>query len=49
MQTCVTLEFVFTMKKSGLNVRETNSDQADSDQAILDQAILDQVGEDKMA
>ena len=44
MQTCVTLEFVFTMEKSGLYVRETNSDHANSDQAISDQ-----VGEDKMA
>ena len=39
MQSRATLEFVFTVEKSGLYVRETNSDQA----------IPDQVGEDKMA
>ena len=31
MQTCVTLEFVFTMEKSGLYVRETNSGQVGED------------------
>ena len=55
MQTCVTLEFVFTVEKSGLYARETNSDHVNSEQAIPDQvgedktASPDQVGEDKMA
>ena len=39
LRTRTTLEFVFTVEKSGLYVRETNSGQA----------IPDQVGEDKMA